>query len=99
MSILSFLRSDESDRKIHAILAAAWLLLAIPAVLWWRNSVSFVVFASVYANVAGHWGAYQAAKGEKDLKEKVEDVDDHSDATSDSREPGGEPASTPGRRD
>jgi hypothetical protein len=63
MSILRYLRSNRSDGPVHAWLAIAWLVLAIPAVLWWRESVAFV-FASVYANVAGHWSAYQAAKGE-----------------------------------
>ena len=99
MSILSFLVSDESDHKVHAVLAAAWLLLAVPAVLWWRNSVSFVVFASVYANVAGHWGAYQAAKGERDLKEKVDDVDPSSDAAGSRREPAGRQTSSGTTRD
>jgi hypothetical protein len=52
-------------RKIHAFLAVCWLLLAIPAVLFWKESVTFVVFASVYANVAGHLAGYQGARAER----------------------------------
>jgi hypothetical protein len=42
----------------------AWLLLSVPAVLWWRDSVPFLVFVSVYANVVGHASAWQAARAE-----------------------------------
>jgi hypothetical protein len=51
-------------RHIHAALTVTWLIIAIPAVLWWRNSVPFLVFVSVYANVASHWSAWQAARAE-----------------------------------
>lgn len=30
-----------------------WLALVAPSLLWWRNSIAWVVFMSVYANVAG----------------------------------------------
>jgi hypothetical protein len=42
----------------------AWLALAAPAVLWWRESVPFLVFVSVYANVTGHWASWQASRVE-----------------------------------
>lgn len=53
-----------SMRRVHAILTFVWLALTVPAVLIWRDSVSFVVFASVYANVAAHWSAWQASRAE-----------------------------------
>jgi hypothetical protein len=48
--------------RMHALLAVAWLLLTVPALIWWRDSVAFVVAASLYANVVGHWGAFEAAR-------------------------------------
>lgn len=52
-----------------------WPLLAIPAVLWWKESIIFVILLSLYANFAGDFAAYQAARAE--LKEaEREDADD-----------------------
>lgn len=51
--------------KVNGALAGVWLLLALPAVLWWKDSVPFLVFASVYANVAGHVAAWQGARAER----------------------------------
>lgn len=49
-------------RRLHAALTVLWLLLAIPSILWWRNSITWLVFMSVYAIVATHWDCYQTAK-------------------------------------
>ena len=52
-----------------------WVLLIIPTIIWWKDSILWVAFMSLYAIVTGHWGAYEAAKA-KDLAEKaVEDVE------------------------
>jgi hypothetical protein len=59
------------DRKVHGALTIGWFLLAIPAVLWWKNSVPFLVYVSVYANFVGHWSSYQAAKAEEAVEETV----------------------------
>lgn len=53
-----------SLRHVHAALTAAWLVIAVPAVVWWRDSVPFLVFVSVYANFVGHWSSWQAARAE-----------------------------------
>jgi hypothetical protein len=45
--------------------------MAIPAVLWWRDSLPFLVFVSVYANVAGHWSSWQASRIEVKAEEVV----------------------------
>ena len=59
------------DRKIHGSLAIGWFVIAIPAVLFWRDSVPFLVYVSVYANFVGHWSSYQAAKAEENIEETV----------------------------
>jgi hypothetical protein len=46
--------------KLHAVLAAAWLLFIIPAWYFWRTSLFLVIAVSLYANFVSHWGAYQA---------------------------------------
>lgn len=41
--------------------AAAWMLLAVPGVLWWPNSVLFVILMSLYANAMSSWASSEAA--------------------------------------
>lgn len=45
----------------HRVSAAVWLVLLIPALLWWSESIAFVIVASVYANMKSDWGAAEAA--------------------------------------
>lgn len=50
--------------RLHYTLTGVWVLLTIPTLLWWRNSLLWVAFMSIYANLATHWGAAEAAKAE-----------------------------------
>ena len=50
--------------KFHAIATIAWILSLAPTLLWWRESVLWVALMSVWANVAGHWSAWQASRAE-----------------------------------
>lgn len=56
--------------KVHLALLLAWAI-AIPAtyITGWIESVIFVSLASIYANMATHWSAYQAAHGEQRQEE------------------------------
>lgn len=59
-----------ADRaRLHGLLTLVWLCLIPPAVLWWRSSIPFLVMCSVYANLAGHWAAWEAAKAAAEVKE------------------------------
>lgn len=51
-------------RRLHAGLTLLWVICLVPGVLWWRNSVPFLVAVSIYANIAGHWSSWQAARAE-----------------------------------
>lgn len=51
-------------RTTNGWLAIIWAGIAVPAALWFENSLPFVVFCSVWANFAGHWSAWQAARVE-----------------------------------
>jgi hypothetical protein len=58
-------RRRVSDRKLHLVLAVAWGGMLVPTLLWWKESILWVAFMSLYANVVGHWSAYQAARAEE----------------------------------
>lgn len=51
--------------RVHLILASVWALLVIPTLVWWRESIFWVAFMSLYANFVGHFSAWQAAKAEE----------------------------------
>ena len=50
---------------IHTILTLVWVVLVLPTLLWWRDSVSWVVLMSLWANIASHWAAREAAKAKE----------------------------------
>lgn len=52
-------------RRAHAFLTVLWMVLAIPGILWWRESVPFLVGVSIYANIVGHWSSWGAARAEE----------------------------------
>lgn len=49
----------------HLALAWVWVILAFPAVLWWKESVLFVILLSLYANIEASLAAHNA-KGKKE---------------------------------
>ena len=48
--------------RFHRWAAVAWSVFAVPTVIWWRDSIVLVLLISIYANVVGHWSAYEAAR-------------------------------------
>jgi len=51
---------------IHAWLMGVWFALGVPTVLWWKDSLIWVVAMSWYAIVASHWACREAAKADED---------------------------------
>lgn len=51
-------------RRFHLGAAVVWALLAVPTLVWWRESILWVAFMSLYANFIGHWAAWQATRAE-----------------------------------
>lgn len=62
----------EFQAKFHATMTVFWVIMVIPALLLWKESILFVIFISLWANVASHWASFQAAHGEKRVKEQDE---------------------------
>lgn len=55
-------KSKGRTKVLHLFLTLVWLLLLVPTVVWWRESLPWLVFMSWYANFVGQWSAYEAAK-------------------------------------
>jgi hypothetical protein len=54
---------------LHTVLTVVWALLALPTLLLWRDSVLWVALMSLWANIAAHWGAREAAKAKENQQE------------------------------
>lgn len=59
-------RRAKRQRTLHFCLLILWCLLGIPTLLWWNQSVLWVALMSLYANIAGHWSAFEAATPDKE---------------------------------
>ncbi len=68
LNLTKLCRSLLNCPALHAWLAIVWVLLIIPTVLWWKDSILWVLIISIYANIVGHWGSYQAVRAEKAAK-------------------------------
>lgn len=65
------LKSPEFQAHFHAYMTLFWLVMIVPAVLWWKESILFVIIISLWANVASHWASFQAAHAEKRVKQNT----------------------------
>ena len=38
-------------KRCHLVAAVMWVGLAIPSLIWWKDSVLWVILISIYANI------------------------------------------------
>ena len=46
----------------HRIAAYFWMLMIIPTLIWWKDSILWVAFMSLYANIASEFAAMHSKK-------------------------------------
>ena len=56
-------------KRCHLVAAVMWVGLAIPSLIWWKDSVLWVILISVYANIVGHLSGYSAARADQAAEE------------------------------
>jgi len=61
-------RSSVVQKWFNLGMTGVWALLLIPTMLWWKESVLWVAIMSLYANVVGHWSAYQGSRAEMEAE-------------------------------
>lgn len=57
-------RTSQIMKRVNLTLVFVWILMGIPTVLWWKESVLWVAIMSLYANIVGHWSAFQGSRAE-----------------------------------
>jgi hypothetical protein len=58
-------------KAFNAFATIAWIVLIIPTLVWWAESILWVALMSIWANVVGHFSAYVAARSEKASEEQT----------------------------
>ena len=53
----------------NMVMTLVWGLALIPTLLWLKDSILWVAFMSLYANIVGHFSAWVAARAEKSSEE------------------------------
>ncbi|EMM5373499.1 hypothetical protein RFE94_002348 [Klebsiella pneumoniae] len=56
-------------KRCHLVAAVMWVGLAIPSLIWWKDSVLRVILISIYANIVGHLSGYSAARADQAAEE------------------------------
>lgn len=56
-------------KSCHLVAAVMWVGLAIPSLIWWKDSVLWVILISIYANIVGHLSGYSAARADQAAEE------------------------------
>jgi hypothetical protein len=56
--------------RFHATMMAVWAGLLLPTLLFWRESILWVAFMSLYANFVGHFSAWDGARAEQQAEEE-----------------------------
>ena len=56
-------------KRCHLVAAVMWVGLAIPSLIWWKDSVLWVILISIYANIVGHLSGYSAARADPAAEE------------------------------
>lgn len=57
---MKWLKNLYQDR--HRWLTWFWIVMVIPTLLWWRDSILWVLIISLYANIETSAGAKEAKK-------------------------------------
>lgn len=62
--IKDFYENPKSWRRIHASFALFWLVMIIPTMLLWPESILWIALLSVWANVGSEFEAFQSSRAQ-----------------------------------
>lgn len=49
-------------RTFHLLFTWTWAVLLVPGLVWWSESIMWVIVMSTWANFAGHFAALEAVE-------------------------------------
>ena len=63
-------------KRCHLVAAIMWFVQDIPSVIWWKDSVLWVIIISIYANIVGHLSGYSAARADQAAEENEDKAEE-----------------------
>lgn len=72
MKLTGLLTNPDHAVRVHGSAFVFWVLMTIPAVVWWRSSILFVIFISLYAIWVAHLAGMQGALADRRVKRQDE---------------------------
>ncbi|EPF6607724.1 hypothetical protein [Klebsiella aerogenes] len=63
-------------KRCHLVAAIMWFVLAIPSVIWRKDSILWVIIISIYANIVGHLSGYSAARADQAAEENEDKAEE-----------------------
>ena len=73
-AFLDHLTSPYTVADLHFFALCIWIALCIPTVLFWSESVQWLVFMSIYAIIVGHFSAYASSRTEQKVDETLDTI-------------------------
>lgn len=69
-SFFDWLNSPTFLARFHGYATLVWVLLMIPSLLLWKESLLWVIIMSVWAAMMGHWSSWQASRAERRIEQQ-----------------------------
>lgn len=57
-------------KRFHAFMTVFWVAMIPPTIIWWKDSVSYLVFISLYTIIVDHVTAWQTSRLERQQEKK-----------------------------
>lgn len=61
-------RAWSKSTRFYAVRAVFWALVLIPALVWLKDSIAFVIFLSVWALVESSLAGFQSSRAKDETK-------------------------------
>jgi hypothetical protein len=73
-TLVHYIGSVEFYLRYHGWAAVFWFVMILPSWFWFRDSLFWVIFISLYANLATEWGAWQAVRAERQARQATQEA-------------------------
>lgn len=60
-----------TQARLHKALTLLWVVLVVPTLLFWRESIPWLSFMSIYAIIASHWACWEASTAKEAVDAEV----------------------------
>lgn len=55
---------------VHLLLGIFWIIMAVPTLIFWKDSILLVLIMSLYANIESSFSAWEASRNPKEKRQR-----------------------------